>query len=84
MKWLMLICLFISAIGNCQNEANKEKSQPPKVEFIKAYLVEAKTSRNKKEDETPKDNPKKKELKDCIKPNNLIDDEVIKCMENKE
>lgn len=82
MKWITLTLVIISAGGNCQEREKEQNQQPWKREYIMAYLVEVEWYKSKPADEKPKEVKTKKPLKECIKPNNVIDDEVIKCMED--
>lgn len=85
MRWIALCIVLISVNANCEDklaeairEINKEKT-----EFIAEQIIEARWGDRKKPEEPATEEKPKKKLKECIKPNNVIDDEVRRCMKGK-
>lgn len=87
MKWMILIFAMISASANCEDELSKviNELNKEKADFIAEKIIDSRWGDNKiRTAPTKEKKPKKeKKLKECIKPNNLIDDEVKRCMDGK-
>lgn len=83
MKWTALLifvwatnCYSQTEISESISEINKKKA-----EFITEEILKAKGLKPKENKGINREIDIKKPLKECVKPNNVIDDEVKKCME---
>jgi hypothetical protein len=85
MKWMLLAALMVSVSGQCEDKMSKAISElnKEKAEFIAEKITQERWGHSGKNDEEPKEVKPKKTLKECMKPNNVIDDEVKRCMEGK-
>lgn len=83
MKWTTFLIIFLASNGYSQSEIGKSINEinKKKAELITEEILKAKGLKGKESKGINREIDIKKPLKECVKPNNTIDDEVKKCME---